>query len=126
MLFYRPEWSLRPEARYLRELGGLRVDLPRAEHDEMHRRVALVPLLGVHALQRVASDYKPVNSLYQNIDRFVSLTERALRHPKSHEIERKLGALTIDAILMQREFIEQSRGRKGVHVSNKQVLAIKG
>lgn len=126
MLFYREEWSARPEARYLREMGGLRVDLPRAEHDEMHRRVALVPLLGVHALQRVASDYKPVNSLYQNIDRFVCLTERALKNPKSHEIERELGQLTIKSILMQREFIEQVRGRKGVQISQKQVLAIKG
>jgi hypothetical protein len=123
MLFYREEWSVRPEGLWLREHGGLRVDLSRPDHDEMHRRVALVPVLGVHALQRVASDYKPVNSLYQNLDRFVALTERALKHPRSHKIEQDLGHLTIEAMLMQRDFIEEVRGRKGVQVSEKQKLA---
>lgn len=121
MLFYDKEWSLRDEARWLREHGGLRVDLSRADHDEMHRRVALVPLLGVHALQRVAADHKPVESLYTNLDRFVSLTEKALRNPQCHEIERDLGHLTIRAMLMQREFIEEVCGRRGVHVSGKQL-----
>lgn len=122
MLFYKEEWQLRPQARQLRELGGLRVDLSQADHAEMHRRVALVPLLGVHALQRVVSDYKPVEALYTNIDRFCSITERALKSPHSHQIEKDLGHLTIQAILMQREFIEEVRGRKGVRVSGKQML----
>jgi hypothetical protein len=119
MLFYREEWSVRPESRYLRELGGLRVDLSTSDHAEMHRRVGLVPLLGVHALQRVANEYRPEPALYTNIDRFVSLTERALKHPKAHQLEKDLGHLTIQAILMQREFIEEVRGRKGVRVSGK-------
>lgn len=123
MLFYREEWSTRPEGLWLREHGGLRVDLTRADHDEMHRRVALVPVLGVHALQRVASDYQPVESLYTNLDRFVALTERALKHPRSHQIERDLGELTIRSILMQRDFIHEVRGRKGVKVSQKQMVA---
>ena len=111
LLFYDKEWSLRPEGLYLREHAGLRVDLPVPRHNEMHRRVALVPLLGVHALQRVASDYKPSQSLHQNIDRFVFLTERALKHPNCHNIEKKLGELTIEAVLMQQEVLREFHQR---------------
>ena len=121
MLYYRPEWSVRREAQYLRELGGLRVDLTREDHDEIHRRIPLVPLLGLHALERVAREHKRTDSLYQNIDSFICATERALKHPKSHELERQLGALTIESIVLQRDFIKEIRGRKGVLVSGKQL-----
>lgn len=121
MLFYRPEWSHRTEAKYLRELGGLRVDLLRTDHDEIHRQVPFVPLLGVHALQRVANEHTRTDSLYQNIDNFVRSVERALKHPKSHELEKKLGALTIEAVLMQRDFVKEVRGRRKIPVSDKQL-----
>jgi len=112
LLFYDKEWSLRPEGLYLREHAGLRIDLPIARHAEMHRRVALVPLLGVHALQRVASDYKPSNSLHKNIDNFLVLTERALKHINCHLLEKKLGGLTIEAMIMQVDILKEFQTRE--------------
>lgn len=114
ILFYAKEWNLRPEGAYLREDGGLHAYITRPEHDEMHRRVALVPMLSVHALQRVAGDYRPSQSLYTNIDNFVRLTEKALKNPKAHELERKLGALTIESVIMQRDFLREIQKRKNV------------
>lgn len=111
IFFYRQEWSLRPEARYLREDCGLRVMLERPLHDEMHNRVPLVPMLGVHALKRVAAEFVPDSNLYKNIDNFLLLTEEALRHPRSHEIEKKLGELTIESVLTQKEIIKEFHER---------------
>lgn len=111
LVFYGKEWSLRPEGLWLREQGGLIADLPRPEHDEIHRRVALVPLLGVYALQRVANRYEPTPSLYRNIDNFCLEVERANKHPKAHRLERQLGLLTIEAMQDQKDILKEFRKR---------------
>ncbi len=123
MLYYRPDWTNRVEARKLREFGGLRVDLFDNEHQALHRRISMVPLLGIHALQKVAFDHQPTDNLYENIDSFLLLTEKAIHHPKADSIERRLGELTMEAVLMQRDFIQDVRGRGNVPVSRRQMKA---
>lgn len=109
VLFYEQEWELRPEGVYLRCDGGLIAPLTRADHDKIHQEVALVPLLGVYALKRVAAEYTPTNSLYKNIDNFALLVDEAIHHPRSHSLETRLGELTIESVIMQKEFIKEIR-----------------
>lgn len=111
LLFYEKDWSARPEAKYLREQGGLIAMLSRPDHDEVHRQVALVPMFAVHALQRVASEHRPVSSVYANIDNFVLLTEKALQHRRTTSLEKRLGLLTIEAMLEQKDIIKELRKR---------------
>ncbi len=112
-LFYEQEWELRPEAKYLRCDGGLIAPLSRQDHDRIHQEVALVPLLGVYALRRVAAEYKPTQSLYKNMDNLVLLIDEAIHHPRSHSLETRLGELTIEAIVRQKDFIKEVRKNGG-------------
>lgn len=109
LLFYDQEWSLRPEGKFLRCDGGLIAPLTRLDHNRIHDEVALVPLLGVYALKRVAAQYEPGPSLYKNIDQFASLVDEAIHHPRSHSLEKRLGELTIESMIMQRDFIKEIR-----------------
>lgn len=105
LLFPRAEWSLRPDAKRLRETQGMMVRLDRSVHDEIHRECPPVPLLGFYALQRTIREFYPQRDTLATIDSFVEAVDIAAKHPKAHRIERELAQLTIDAVLLERPFV---------------------
>lgn len=105
LLFSRQEWSLRPEAKALRENKSLIVNATRAEHEELHRNCPAVPLLGYSALVRVLCDYEPGNNQLESIENLMRSIDKAGSHPKAHPVEKKLSELTVWALDLQRPFI---------------------
>lgn len=105
LLHDRLSWSSRPESRKLRQTPSLVPELPRLVHEALHEDCPIVPLLGYHALQRVLATFEPVYSTIKTIDNLAQSIEEALTHHRTHPIERELGQLTIEAILLQRDYL---------------------
>lgn len=108
VLHNKQEWSLRPDAKALREHPSLLVRLDRSEHNEIHRECPAVPLLGYHALQRTLSFYEPGHNTIQSVDNLMKAMEHAANHPKAHIIEKHLAELAIWSIDLQKPFIAEA------------------
>jgi len=101
----RMEWSLRPEAKLIRDTPSLIVRMDRSDHDEIHRYCPPVPLLGYHALIRTLQTFEQGETPLKTMDNLMYSIEIASKHPKAHEIEKQLANLAIWAIDLQRPFI---------------------
>jgi len=108
ILHDRVEWTARPQAKQLRETPQLVPEIPRSLHNEIHANVPSVPILGYHALSRTIKGFYPVRfDTVATIDNFSFAVEEAINHPRSYEIERSLGELTIAAVQMQKPFLAE-------------------
>lgn len=104
----RQEWNLRPEGMAIREHHTLLFEGPRSLHDELHANVPAVPLLGIHALQRTVSIWRPdEEDQMRSLENLQFAMERAVRHPKSHAIETQLAFLAIHAIDLQKPYLKE-------------------
>lgn len=100
--------SYEPSA-YIRSVMLVR-NMPRHLHEELHRKTATVPLLGYHALQRVAREMKPYyEDPLDSIDDFSFAVDLANKHPKAKRVERMLGELTVETVREQIPFIRSMR-----------------
>lgn len=105
ILHYGTDWNARPQSIYLREQPTL---IPRLEtdiHDIVHRVAPGVPLLGPHALMHVVADFVPGRDTMESIDNLLFAIYAAAEHPRAHRIERDMGHLAIEAIILQRDVI---------------------
>ena len=112
----RLEWTLRPEAQYIREHPTLLFPMEIPLHQELHQKCPTIPLLGVHALQQVVRIWKPSQDKLQSIDNLQFAIERAGNHPRAHEVERSLGQLAIHAIDLQKPYLRESLGLRRLYV----------
>lgn len=101
----RISWMSRPEARKLRQTPSLIPRIERPLHEQIHIDLPIVPLLGYHALQRTLATFEPASSTIKSIDNLAFAIESAIKHPRTHPIERDLGELTIEAVMLQREYL---------------------
>lgn len=108
ILHNKQEWSLRPDAKSLREHQSLIVPLHRSEHNEIHKHCPAVPLLGYHALQRTFAMYEPSHTPVESMDNLMKAIEHAANHPKAHIIEKHLAELAIWAVDLQKPFIAEA------------------
>lgn len=93
------------EAAYIRELLLAR-NIPRFIHNQLHTETAPVPMLGFHALRRVANDLDPYYEYVQDgIDDFCSAVERSNQHPKCKPMERRLGEVVIETVREQLPYL---------------------
>ncbi len=76
-------------------------------HTELHKDVPAPPPLDVFMSQQVVALYEPHTNPLQGIDNFRFAVEQAARHPHSHELERQLAMLTIEAVTLQLPFIRE-------------------
>lgn len=106
ILHYGTDWNARPQATYLREQPTLIPRLEQDVHDIAHRVGPGIPLLGPHALMRVAADFEPGADTMESIDNLLFAIYVAAEHPRAHRIERDVGHLAIEAILLQRDIIK--------------------
>lgn len=108
LLHNKQEWSLRPDAKTLREHPSLIFPITRAEHNEIHKHYPAVPLLGYYALQRTLAMYEPGDTPVESIDNLMKSMEHAANHPKAHIIEKHLAELAIWAIDLQKPLIAEA------------------
>lgn len=101
----RQEWSLRKPGLWLREQPSLikRIDVD--THRDIHDECPPIPLLGHLALMRVAHLYIPGRNVSESIDNLSFAIEEAGEHKKAKPFERKLGNLAIEALQMQKPFL---------------------
>jgi len=99
------EWSLRPDAKAIRENPALIKRMYWEQHQEIHAHTVAVPLLGFYALQRTRKLFEPQSTHLGSLENLMSSIETAAMHPRSHDIESQLALLAIDALDLQRPFI---------------------
>lgn len=113
IIHHKAEWSLRPEAKAIRETPSLIVPMERSLHNEIHSNVPAVPLLGYHALMRTSSNFEPIRGdSLKTIENLMAAIETSASHPKAHVIEKHLADLAIWAIDLQRPFIGEAVQRR--------------
>ena len=108
ILHYAAEWKLRKQAEGIRENRWLIPPMYSDVHTELHRDCPPVPLLGYHALQRMEKIFEPMPGDYdRTLDQLLFAIEEANEHPRSHQIEKDLGVLAIQAVELQRPYIQE-------------------
>lgn len=95
LLFFRREWSER-EALPIRNDPSLIYKMDRQTHEELHRDIEAVPLLGRQALIAVGAQYRGGVNTFQNIDRLLSAIDQAGRFDK---VKSELAVEAIEAQL---------------------------
>lgn len=103
----RQEWSLRADARTLRETPTLIPVLDRDLHETLHANTPPVPLLGFYALRSTLANFQEGVTPLQSMDNLMFAIEAAGKNPRTHPLERSLGDLAIQAIDLQRPYIAQ-------------------
>ena len=107
ILFDRMSWNNRPEARSLRAYPMLIPKIYRRSHEDLHANTPVVPVLGYHALQRIIKGFECGSDTMSSIDNLLFAMEEANRHPKAHPLERSLSHIAMQAIELQRPFIQE-------------------
>ena len=105
IIFEKVPWSSRPEAKRIREHPSLIKRMDREDHNEIHRNVTIVPLLGYYGLQRTWASFEPGHNALKSMENLMGAFEAAGNHPKAHPIDKQLAELACWAVDLQRPFI---------------------
>lgn len=105
IIFNRQEWSLRNDARSIREHPSLIVNMERSLHEEIHASCPAVPLLGHAALQIVRANWTPDNNHLRSMDNLLFAIDSVSVHPRAHPIEKALAQLVSQAVELQRPYV---------------------
>jgi hypothetical protein len=108
ILFNRAAWESNANTKWLREETGLIVRMDYDTHNELHRNIAVVPLLDHYTASRVRSMMRGCDATkpLDIADDFMSAVQEAGRHYRAKPLDRALGELVILAVESQREYIE--------------------
>lgn len=106
ILHHRALHETHKESRSLRRALGMIALIDHDSHDELHRACPGVPPLDIFTAQRVSKLFTPHPDPLKAIDRFSQSVETAMLHPRSHQIERQMAGLTIEAVRLQIPFIK--------------------
>lgn len=105
ILFDQRSWNASELGRSLRGTPALIPRVDREVHNEIHREVPFVPVLGYHALMAVRNNFEPSFDPLQSMDNLMFAIEDAGKHPRAHRIETEMCRLAIEAIELQRPYI---------------------
>ena len=114
LLHNKQEWSLRPDGKALRETPSLIPRIDRGLHNEIHRNVPAVPLLGYFALQRTLREFYPTRDTLSSMDNLIVAMDIASKHHKAHVIEKAQVHLSIWALELQRPYIAEYFNHKTI------------
>ena len=109
VIFPRKQYEVYSQGMAIREAILVR-DMWRPDHDNIHRNVSAVPMLGYEALQQVARElHRHYQDPLEGIDDFCFAVEKSNEHPRCKPMERKLGELAIETIREQVPYIRSMR-----------------
>ena len=108
VLFNRNAWESNPATKALRNCRWLIPPLQSEIEKQIHKEVAVVPLLDPVSAFHVRSDFRPVEgdfvgSMYS----FITTVEKTLKHPKTSVLQRTLGSLTAQAVELQIPYVKE-------------------
>lgn len=121
ILFEKRMWTVRPEARRLRETPSLIPNIPRELHEYIHRNSPIVPVMGYHALRQINGLFVPTRDTLRDIDGLSLSIERAVDNERMHPVERQIGHLAVEAIQTQKHLLIDgglSSGRQIISIPN--------
>lgn len=108
ILFPRRLHEAHPDTKELRRQPLLIPTLRVIGHTALHDEVALVPPLDRFMANRVLNDFEPVRGDYiASMEELMRSIERAIKHPRSQEIERMNAEVAIYAIESQIPFVRE-------------------
>lgn len=98
------------------ELRSTRLLIPTMDadiHADLHNEVQIVPVLNHHMASRVLylMQGSVANTSIQAMNEYMYAVEEAMNHPKTNDLDKRLGGLVIDSIDRQIPFIENSNRR---------------
>lgn len=96
------------DTKRLRENRWLIVPIDMDVHDEKHDAISTVPLLDHFTARRVRATFEPtVNDHLGSVVALMFSIEEALKHPKSTELQKRLGELTVHALDIQLPYLRR-------------------
>jgi hypothetical protein len=117
ILFNATAWESNVHTNWLREHSGLIVRMDCHAHQELHDNITVVPLLDHYsaAFVRSAMERSRASKPLDRADDFMLALESYGQELRANRLDRSLGALVIEAVEGQREYIEDGLVRAQVY-----------
>lgn len=108
LLYSARIWKSQEPTAKLRSTPQLVIPIAADAHKEIHREIAIVPVLDHFTAERVLKNFYPVRNDYiASANELMFSIDEAIRSPKAREIEVALGQLVIHAIELQLPIIKE-------------------
>ena len=105
VLFNKREWESRPQYKELRQNSGLIVPIDRDVHNELHRSVTQVPVLGYYGIMAVQKEFYRGRTHLDTVDNLLFALESVEGHPRLSDLDKALASIALQAVEIQRPFI---------------------
>lgn len=105
ILFPRRLYESGDTSRRLRNTNSLIPKIDRELHEEIHREVAIVPILAHHALARTVRMFYPSGNTLEDISRLQIAMEDSVDHIKATKTEKTLAELACYELAVQRHML---------------------
>lgn len=107
--FERTMWYANKPAKKIRQTPEMIARLERPVHVAIHENCPIVPILGHHGMLRVVKHWEVADGdVLGTVDNLMFAVEKAIKHPRTHELERNLGGLMVQALEMQKPFLRDN------------------
>ena len=103
-VFERVAWSSSNEA--LRIRNSIITPFPVGLHQELHRECPPVPLIDHTSLVQAERAFRPASDTLLSIDRLIGAIEATTK--RGHPISQEIGQLAMEALELQRPFIQEA------------------
>lgn len=107
VLFNKREWESRPQYRELRKNPGLMVPMDRDVHNELHRSVTQVPVLGYYGILAVQKEFYRARTHLDTVDNLLFALESVEGHPRLSDLDKAIAGIALQAVEAQRPFIAE-------------------
>lgn len=105
VLYNAREWESRPQYKELRQNPGLIIPIDRDVHNELHRNVAHVPVLGYYGILAVNKEFYRGRTPLDNVENLMFAIETIQKNDRMTEIDKGLAELALMAVDLQRPYI---------------------
>lgn len=105
LLFERNNWDATAPGRTLRATPSLIPKLDREVHEQIHRDIPSIPILGHAAMLAIRMRFNPTGDTLRDMDGFALAYDRATKSPRSHQAERDIAGIAIEQFLKQKAYV---------------------
>jgi hypothetical protein len=105
VLFNKREWESRPQYKELRSDSGLIIPMDRDAHNELHRNVGHVPVLGYYGILAVQREFYRGRTHLDTLDNLLFALEGASENDRLTELDKRLAGIALEAVELQKPYI---------------------
>lgn len=108
ILFSKRLWRSQDPTMKLRENQWLKPPMYDDAHAALHEAVGIVPVPDWNMGQLILRQFEPVRGDYfKSVDNLLLAVENVARNPRSDAVQRELGHLIVQAVDLQRPFVQE-------------------